>query len=173
MEVSYYVAVTLDGFIAEADGSVGFLEQLGEPDPNGYEAFFNSIDGLLMGRATYDQILTFGDWPYGDKPCWVATGRELESGTRGKALSGTPQELVDSIQPNGIQRLWLVGGSRLAGQFANAQLIDKLIASVVPVCIGSGNPLFQSLQTSHWFGLEQTFQRNHGVMELHFKAKHK
>jgi len=76
--VLFYVAASLDGYIATSDGGVDWLSQFeAEGEDYGYAAFFESIDGLLMGRATYDQVLGFGEWVYGEKPCWVCTGRSL------------------------------------------------------------------------------------------------
>ena len=80
MKITYYVAKSLDGFIAKKDGDISWLNDLNIDMTNaGYDYFFASIDGLVMGRNTYDFIFDYGSWPYGDKPTWICTNRRLKS----------------------------------------------------------------------------------------------
>ncbi|MCP4766382.1 MAG: dihydrofolate reductase [Gammaproteobacteria bacterium] len=172
MRTTYYVASTVDGFIAEADGSVDYLSELGEPDPNPYEKFISSVDGLLMGRSTYDQVLGFGQWPYSELACWIATNRELDQVAGNTlAIQGDPKAMVSRIEDAGTKHLWLVGGGKLATQFLRAKLIDRLIVSIIPVALGAGIHLFEGLDAKHWFTHEQTETRSGGIIELHYSMK--
>ena len=78
MKVTYYVAKSLDDFIAREDGDVSWLDTLGiSMEETGYDDFFAGVDSLVMGRDTYDFVHHFGSWPYSDKPTWVCTSREI------------------------------------------------------------------------------------------------
>ncbi len=165
MKITYYTALSLDGYIAREDGSVDWLDHLGgEGEDYGYHDFFATVDGLLMGRNTLDISRTLGDWYYGDKPCWIFSHRDvprIASGVR--QFTGTPQEAVSQAQEMGLEHLWLVGGGNLAGQFLSAGLIDECILSTVPVSLGTGVPLFEGatarfrlLSIRHWPDLVQS-----------------
>jgi len=168
MEITYYVASSLDGFIAEPDGGIDFLSLVGgEPDPEPYEQFFSGVDALLMGRRTYDQVLGFGEWPYGDRPCWVMTHRALNNGSdHVVAIDGTPSDVYQQIAEQRCQHLWLVGGADLASQFLQQGLIDRIVVSVMPVVLGSGIPLFSRLVNTVMLTLVDVVPRTQGIVEL-------
>ena len=168
MKTTYYVASSLDGFIAEPDGSVAFLDEIGgEPDVAAYEAFFAGVDALLMGRRTYDQVLGFGEWPYGDRPCWVMTHRELSEGPETVvAIAGSPQQVHAQIAAQQYQHLWLIGGADLAAQFLHHGLIDQVVVSLIPMALGQGISLFANLSGHVKLALTESIPRAHGILEL-------
>jgi len=144
VEIVYYVATSLDGFIATLDGGIDWLpRQEREGEDFGYRAFYDSVDGLIMGRLTYDKIRRHAAWPYPRKPCWVFSHRPLE---------GEPPEVIQTAQPLAelvaemdryrLKRIFLVGGGRLASQFQRQGLIAEFNVGLVPVILGSGMPLF-------------------------------
>ncbi|WP_026078915.1 dihydrofolate reductase family protein [Pseudomonas nitroreducens] len=150
----YYVAASLDGYIARPDGSVDWLEGYGsETDDQGYSAFYTSIDGLLMGRATYLHCLDAGRWPYPDKPTLVMTrSNHLPRATPQVEMQHyAPIDALESLEARGCERIWLVGGGSLAGNFLAAGLLDEVIVSIIPHLLGAGIPLFS-------IGLEQRLQ---------------
>lgn len=150
----YYVAASLDGYIARPDGSVDWLDGYeGDGDDHGYGAFYASIDGLLMGRGTYLQCLEFGQWPYPDKPCVVMTRSNHlpQGGPLVELLHCSPSEALEALRTKGCQRIWLVGGGSLAGNYLAAGLLDEIIVSIIPHLLGAGIPLFS-------VGLEQRLQ---------------
>src|SRR4249920_171374 len=103
MKVSVFVGVSLDGFIARPDGSFDFLPQDGG-EPHGYEEFFSSIDALLMGRKTYETALSFGAWPYGDKPVFVLSTHPLAPAPVGaivERMSGDPRDIAERLTARG------------------------------------------------------------------------
>ena len=128
----YYVVASLDGYIARPDGQVDWLQEAEDTDDDhGYTAFYAGIDGLLMGRATYDVVRSFGsNWPYTGKPCLVLARNSLEqtpSGVQGRHC--TPGEALDELSGRGCRRVWLVGGGSLAGNCLAADQPDSLAAS--------------------------------------------
>lgn len=149
MNASVFIATSLDGFIARPDGDIDWL---GEPDEDeedhGYEAFMASVDYLVMGRNTYEKVLSFGiPWPY-TKPVIVLTNRQLEiedeMASSVEAMSGSPAEIVARLEERGASHLYIDGGKTIQ-DFLAAGLIQRLIISRIPVLLGSGIPLFGDL----------------------------
>ena len=141
-KIAYYVAASLDGYIADADGGVGWLPQ-GESDDYGYTEFYAGVDALVMGRRTYDQVLDFGTWPYAGKPTYVFTSSAPDDNPYGvDFVRISPTEFVQSVATRYSGTVWLVGGGNLAEQFRRAGLIDEYLVFVIPVILGRGVPLF-------------------------------
>lgn len=143
MKITYYVAASLDGFIARSDGCVDWLESFHQNDDDyGYAAYYNSVDALVMGRATYEQVLGFGDWAYPDKPTFILTSRSLTTDRNDVKMVATTDQLIDELNQSGYKHVWLVGGGKAASTFLQAGILDELIVSYIPVALGSGIQLF-------------------------------
>ena len=146
-KISLYIATSLDGFIADAGGGVGWLPA-GDGDGGddfGYADFYGTVSALIMGRRTYDQVRQFGDWPYPGKPAYVFTTRPADEAPPAgvQFIQTTASDFVQTIAPqyaDGI--IWLVGGASLADQFRTAGLIDEYRVFVIPVILGRGISLF-------------------------------
>jgi dihydrofolate reductase len=133
MEIIYYVAASLDGFIATPDGGIEWLKPYeGAGEDYGYGEFYASIEALLLGRVTYEQCLQFPEWPYAGKPYWVFS----------RAKENTPASVIAEMKARGLRRAWLVGGGKLAAAFRAERLITQHIVSIVPLLLGAGIPLF-------------------------------
>jgi dihydrofolate reductase len=143
-EIIYYVAASLDGFIATPDGGIAWLAPFEAPGEDyGYAAFYASVDALLLGSRTYEQALSFGEWPYAGKPCWVFSRSPLSQAR--PEVTGTdrsPREAAAELDSRGIRRAWLVGGGQLAGAFRDEGLITEVIVALIPVILGAGISLF-------------------------------
>jgi dihydrofolate reductase len=168
----YYVAASLDGYIARPDGAVDWLESIeASGEDHGYEDFYQSIDGLLMGRATYDMVRGFGiDWPYPGKPCLVLARNPLEqppAGVQGRHC--TPTEALDELAARGCKRVWLVGGGSLAGNCLAAGLLDELVVSLIPHLLGAGIQLFAT-GLEHHLSLQAHRVFPSGVTQLHYQV---
>ena len=110
MKTTYYVATSLDGFIADSDKGVEWLDRIEiDHQASEYEAFFASIDGLLMGRKTFDFVYDYGQWPYGDRPTWVCSNREIPL-MKGCNLqtARSPRAAMDQAKEQGIQHLMIM-----------------------------------------------------------------
>ena len=150
----YYTATTLDGYIADPDDSLDWLFTRGQ-DRGGllnYAEFVAGVGALAMGSTTYEWILDHEfagkepaewKWPY-EIPCWVFTHRQLTVVPNADVrftsgdVSSVHAEMVDAA---GARNVWIVGGGDLAGQFADAGLLDEVIVYVAPVTLGAGAPL--------------------------------
>ena len=144
MKITYAAATSRDGFIAQEDGDVSWLDEINiDPNETGLEEFFASIDGLVMGRKTYDFVYNYGSWPYEDKPTWICTHSDLQP-LEGANLVVVADidDVVSGAASRGIKHLWLVGGGVLASSFLSKGLITNLSISELPISLGSGIPLF-------------------------------
>ena len=150
-QVSVYIAVSLDGFIARADGRLDWLEPMQVPNEDyGYSQFFSSIDAVVMGRATYDTALGFDAWPFETKRVAVLTHRPLDSRHGETAHQGALTPLLASLVAEGIRHVYLDGG-KVIRQGLTERVVDELTLSTVPVVLGKGRPLFDaSLPESSW-----------------------
>jgi dihydrofolate reductase len=171
-EIFYYVAASLDGYIATPDGGVDWLSELEHADEDyGYSEFLASVDALIMGSATYEQVLGFGEWPYGGKPCWVLSTRSLEPATPTTTItSQTPTELVAGLAERGVERAWLVGGAALAASFRSEGLISEYIVSVMPIILGGGIHLFSGPGPQEPLALVEAKPYESGVVQLTYTS---
>ncbi len=143
MKASVFVGTSLDGFIARADGAFDFLPA-GGGEPHGYEEFMASVDALVIGRNTYDLVLSFGGWHYGDKPVFVLSSRPLAPAPKGaivEHMSGNAAEIVRQLDERGFKHAYVDGGHTIQ-EFIAAGLVQRLIVTRVPVLIGDGISLF-------------------------------
>jgi dihydrofolate reductase len=142
LEVIYYFASSLDGYIATVDGGVDWLSRFHvSGEDHGAGKLHATVDALLLGSHTYEFALKLGHWPAGDKPSWVFTERDLR--ILHPSITLTSQSVVEVVQDlinRGFSKAWLMGGGKLAASFHESGLISKYIISVFPVLLGSGVP---------------------------------
>jgi len=147
MMVSVFIGTSVDGFIARPNGNFDFLPVDGG-EPHGYNEFIATVDALVIGRKTFETVLAFPAWPYGDKRVVVLSSQPLDfsavRGGRVEQMSGIPAEIVAQLEASGARHIYLDGGITIQ-RFLRARLVDRLIITRVPVLIGEGIPLFGSL----------------------------
>ncbi len=174
----YYLAQSLDGYLAEADGGIDWLEDYeGEAAVTGvetidgtYDEFIAGVGALAMGSATYEFILGVGGWPYEGLPAWVFSSREqpaIEGADIRFASGPVGPHHAEMAAAAGDRNIWVVGGGDLAQQFADEGLLDELILTVVPVVLGTGLPTFAGRLAE---GLRLTGVRPYanGMVELRY-----
>lgn len=143
-KVILYVATSKDGFIADAHGGVDWLpppsETANDTDEFGYKALLARIKVIVMGRKSYEQILTFGDWAWNDKTTYVFTKRALATDNSTiNFINCNVNKLINKLDQNSLnQDIWLLGGADLIAQFAENNLIDECIITEVPTKLGAG-----------------------------------
>ena len=175
----YYVAQSLDGFIAESDGGLDWLltydgdagPDVSQATEGTYDEFFAQVGAVSMGSATYEFILAeqTGGWPYEGKPCWVFTSRDLPvpRGADVRFANGPVRAVLDQMKDSaGESNLWVVGGGDLASQFAGEGLLDQLLVTVVPVVLGAGLPTFARRLEGKQLRLTHTRAFANGMTEL-------
>lgn len=140
-EVVYYVAASMDGYIATPDGAVDWLAPFHTAgEDHGYASFLATLGGIVMGRRTYDQVRGFGPWPYTAIDCRVVTSRPLAATPERVAPVTTP---IEAVAGWADRRVWLVGGTALLDGFRAARLVTEYHVFVMPVLLGAGVPLFR------------------------------
>ncbi len=184
----YYCASSLDGYIAEADGTIEWLLKYEgsfegdavEPIAGGYERYYSGVGALVMGSATYEFILgelaEGSDWPYKGKPAWILTSRNLPEpegdGVDVRMASAQVRDLYDEmIVAAGERDLWVVGGGNVASQFADESLLDEVLVTIVPVVLGEGKPLFDRRLPDGPMQLLGTRCFDNGMVELRYEIK--
>ena len=146
MKTQYYTATSLDGFIADANNSLDWLMQLGDPPESSYGPFIADIGAMAMGSTTYEWVLKHGNvppWPY-TQPTWVFSSRELPpiEGADIRFVRGDVRPVhAEMVAAANGKNVWVVGGGELAGQFHDAGLLDELIIQIAPVTLAGGAPL--------------------------------
>lgn len=147
-----FIATSLDGFIARQDGSLDWLDEANARVPAGedcgYAEFMASVDALLMGRKTYETVLTFGEWPYGDKPVYVLSDqlRSLADGVPDtvRLIRGDIPTIVSQLRDCGHQKVYVDGGRTIQSLLA-AGIVDEITVTRIPVLLGAGRTLFGRL----------------------------
>ncbi|HBE19414.1 MAG TPA: dihydrofolate reductase [Cyanobacteria bacterium UBA11149] len=167
-----YIATSLDGYIARLDGSIDWLPSPeADGEANSYTKFYNSIDALIMGSKTYEQVLGFGDWVYPGKLSYILTSRDLSTPRNDIFfVKGDIPEVIENINKKNYQRVWVVGGGKVASSFISQGLIDEYIITVIPIILGSGISLYQSLPEVK-LDFIQLKSYSSGMVELCYKRK--
>ena len=173
MKVTYYVAASIDGFIAKEDGDVSWLEELGiAMEETGYDEFFSTVDALVMGRKTYEMIVSFGEWPYGDKPVWICTSGNIIPMEGSNIQAGqTPDEVYKASSELEVKHLWLVGGGSLASSFLQKKLLTNVSLSLMPIIIGNGIKLFGDIPTPVFLGKQRIESPESGMLQIEYSIK--
>jgi dihydrofolate reductase len=152
MKASAFIATSLDGFIARANGDMDWLPAPGEggsTEDYGYKEFMDTVDVLVMGRNTFEKVLTFPEWPYGNKPVIILSHRPVDIPSHlsrsVEAMSCSPPDLVKRLAERGARHIYVDGGKTIRG-FLGDRLIQQLTITRIPILIGSGISLFGPLK---------------------------
>jgi dihydrofolate reductase len=172
MKICAYIAASLDGFIARPDGGLDWLPKPQEGGEDyGYSRFFGSVDGMVMGRNTYDTVLSFGQWAYADKRMWVLSSRELELPEfvpqTVARWSGSLPALVEELAAQDVKKVYVDGGKTIQS-FLRAGLLDEITVTTIPVLIGQGIPLFGPLEADVKLELLESRAFEDGLMQSRY-----
>ena len=154
IKCSVFIATSLDGFISREDGSIDWLMKANTLAPasedGGYKSFISTVDSLVMGRHSFEKVLSFDAWPYGNLPVIVMSSQAViipENLRHCVSISSeTPIELVDRLSKEGAKHLYIDGGVTIQ-RFLASNLIDELTITIIPVLLGSGRSLFGKLKS--------------------------
>ncbi|KTD67624.1 dihydrofolate reductase and methyltransferase [Legionella santicrucis] len=152
IKCSVFIATSLDGFIAREDGSIDWLLNANslapEGEDGGYKAFIATVDALVMGRKSFEKVLSFNEWPYGALPVVVMSSKNIQIPKHLQnsvsSSSEAPTVLVQRLENQGFKHLYIDGGITIQNFIAN-HLIHELTITLIPILLGSGCPLFGPL----------------------------
>ena len=162
-----YLATSLDGRIADRDGSVGWLEPF-EVHDYGFASFWAGVASLVLGRRTYDQVRAMGvDWPYAGKPAVVLTRRPLDDEVPEGVVARTGD--LGGVIATLPAPVWLVGGSEVVRDALAAGLVDRLELFVMPVILGAGPSFTGPLDRPRTFDIEGAEPVAGGVVRLVYR----
>jgi len=164
---SAFVGISLDGFLARPDGAIDWLKPF-EGEEHGYTAFFDSVDTLVIGRKTYDFVLTMEAWPYAGKRCVVMTHHPVAGHNGERAYAGLPADLLAQLAAEGARHVYVDGGAVIRA-FLAAGLLDELTITIVPVLIGVGLPLFGGVELESGLVLEQVKPLGDRMAQLRYR----
>ena len=179
MKVSVYIATSLDGFIARTDGSLDWLDKANATIPNdegcGFQSFIDTVDVLVVGRKTYEKVLSFGVWRYGSTRVIVLSSRPIEFPPEVPDTvansSEHPRALYDRLSSEGVKHLYLDGGQTIRG-FLSEGLVDEITITLVSVLIGEGRPLFGPLKSDVSLELIESRSFDFGFVQSIYSVQH-
>jgi dihydrofolate reductase len=166
-----YIATSLDGYIAKPDDDLGFLavvEQEGED--YGYADFVKTVDAVIVGRKTYDKVISMGfEFPHADKDAYIITRTPRPNIGSVKFYTGDIISLVGRLKMETGKNIFCDGGAEIVTELLNADLIDEFIISVVPILVGSGTKLFKDGRLEQKLTLVSVKSFDKGLIQLHYK----
>lgn len=174
-DVILYIAVSLDGYIADKTGGVDWIGGDGsdEKNPGSYSEFYKTVDTVLFGYTTYRQIVTElakGRWDYADKDCYVITHRPIPNEKGITFTASEPEALVEQLKKREGGNIWVCGGASIAQSLQKADLIDIYHISVIPTLLGSGTRLFAETEAEQKLRLAGTGIYN-GMVDLVYRRR--
>lgn len=173
LKASVYIAVSLDGFIARKNGDLDWLPAPVEGGEDfGYAAFMSTVDCIVMGRNTFEKVLTFGGWQY-DKKVIVLTSRDLtlapDLTDKVETLHLSPRELIQELELRRVRQIYLDGGVTIQ-RFIQEGLVNELTLTTIPILIGEGLPLFGALAKDVKLDLLEARSFPNGFVQKKYKT---
>lgn len=172
--VIVYIAMSLDGYIARPDGDIDWLslvEQSGED--YGYSDFIKSIDTIIIGRKTYDKVMTFGiGFPHADKECFVITRNKRPTLGNITFYDGDVEVLIAALKGKAGRNIFVDGGAEIVNELMKRDLIDEWIISIIPIVLGEGIRLFQDNRPEQQVTCVECKHYNSGLVQIHYHVNH-
>ena len=174
-KVILYIAMSLDGFIADTDGGVSWLGGDGSDvdAPGSYSRFLRSVDTIIMGHKTYQQIvseLSPDAWVYVGKKSYVITHRHLESSDEITFTDKDPSKLLAELKRKNGKNIWICGGASIVNQLLDADLIDRFYVTIIPTIMGNGIRLFSTHEKEARLKFIST-QNYNGMVDLVYERR--
>lgn len=169
-KVILYIAMSLDGYIADNNGGVSWLE--GHSDnpnsDNGYNDFIKDIDTIVMGMTTYEQVvneLSPNNWPYQGMNSYVFTHKTVEDNKNAEFVSSDIVEFINKLKNEDGKSIWICGGANIVNQLIKAGLIDEYHLTIMPIILGKGIRLFSDTNLTSLLKMKQTKEIN-GILDV-------
>lgn len=173
-KIKLFIASSIDGYIADENDNIDWLTQYPNPDgvDYGYNDFFKTIDKVIIGRTTYEEILSFGiEWPYQNCTTYVVTTSKnyTTSTPNTKVINTINKQFIEDLKNSTQKDCWIVGGGKLITSFLDFNAIDEMTISLIPIMIGKGKKLFNNSTIHQVFNLVNSKQFDTGVINLTYK----
>ncbi len=174
-KLKLYIAISLDGFVADENGGVSFLGGDGSDEQNfgSYPDFIETIDTVILGYSTYNQIVTElspDEWPYKGKTSYILTHRDIPNKEEINFTSKDIVQLLEELKKSEGKDLWLCGGANIAMQFHELGLIDEYTLSIIPIILGGGVKLFTNTDFETKLKLKSTTSYN-GIVDVVYEKR--
>lgn len=172
-KVLIYLATSLDGFIAGENNDISWLSVVDRPGEDyGFNDFIKTVDTVVMGRKTYDKVLTFeGPFPHKDKKCYVVSRHKSGSDANVEFYNGSPGELIQQLKQQTGTNIFCDGGAEVIHELMLHNLIDRYIISIIPILVGSGIALFKSGRPQQHLQLTRSLTFPSGLVQLWYQPK--
>lgn len=172
MKNSIYIATTIDGYIASSDGGLDWLMNIPNPDNSdyGFNNFMSTVDAIVMGKNTFEKVLSFGEWPYSKRVFVLSnTLKKIPEHLSNKSeiVHGTIPDILSNLNNRSFSNLYIDGGKTIQS-FLKLDLIDEMIITRVSVLLGEGIPLFSSLDKFANFKVLKTEKLNNSLVKIHY-----
>ncbi len=169
-KVILYIAMSLDGYIAKLNDDISFLSMVEqEGEDYGYSAFTATVDAVILGRRTYDKVLSMGiDFPHADKDTYVITRTCQATVGSVKFYTGSIPNLVALLKSKPGKNIFVDGGALVANELLRYNLIDELYISIIPTLLGDGISLFKSGRPETQLKLVSAKSFDKGLVQLHY-----
>ncbi|CAH2761203.1 dihydrofolate reductase [Erysipelothrix amsterdamensis] len=161
-KIKLFIAMSLDGYIADEKGSIDWLEPYNSGDDDTYDLFYKTVDTVVMGRKTYEQVteeLSPDVYPYEDSYTYVISSQDLKPRDNMTVISEDVVAVLNSIKHQEGKDLWIVGGARLVSALVDASIIDEYWIAVAPVLLGKGIALFEESINMEHLHLVESFTK--------------
>lgn len=174
-ETILYIAMSIDGYIADEKGGVAWLagDQSDEANQGSYPNFINTVDSVVMGYSTYHQISTelFSvQWPYVGKKSYILTHKQCQSSDEIIFVNQSCSDFITSLKNQGGKDIWICGGASIVNQLLDVDLIDQFCISIIPTILGKGIPLFTPREKQLKLQLVSTLSYN-GITDLVYRRR--
>ncbi len=169
-KVILYIAMSLDGYIAKKDGDLGFLSMVEkEGEDYGYTDFVSTVDAVIVGRKTYDKVLSMGyDFPHSNKDAYIITRTARDPIGSVKFYTGSLPALVAELKAKQGKHIFVDGGAEIVHELLKENLIDEFYISIIPILLGDGISLFKDERPELKLKLISTKQFETGLVQLHY-----
>lgn len=165
-----FIAISLDGYIAKPDGDIGFLSMVEKKGEDyGYACFIEKVDTVIIGRKTYDKILSMGmELPYGDRMVYVWSHSPGEDIDNIRFYNGHLNDLISRIRHKHGKHIYCDGGAETIHQLLADDLVDEIIISMIPVLLGEGISLFKGGLAEKQLSLQSVTGFEKGLVQMHY-----
>lgn len=170
-KVILYIAASLDGYIARPNGDIDWLSIVQKQGEDyGYNEFIETVDTVILGRKTYDKVLSLGtEFPYKDKVCYVITREERATEGKTEFYNGKIQDLITLLKSLDGINIFIDGGAEIVNELMKDDLIDEFIISIIPVFLGNGIRLFKDYRPEMKLKLVSGETFDSGLVQIHYE----